>query len=412
MELIFPAGQTGVVWEAADLNGGRVTPSQRVYTSLEGKNWWTGSKWELNLEECPALVDLMNNLSDSGWGIYEGDWGNAAWLIYTSGISYEDQPENVELVENCKNMYGEDFALTSKTYTKEQLEYLVYSITGNKTEIQDLNAWVTNGDFMVRICGNGVIMYWGAGSISGYFLKNMVSEYAGNGKWKVTADCMYGCDGEPTIQSSVMTFTVIRNPDSCFDGYSVTGVEVTPTDNSEWAKAYYDYILNVKSEEDILFPFRAFLCNIDDDGIPEIIWDSGTGAGGTGFWHYSNGSVIEEWVGNYGGISYIPGSGLVRGSGGNQGSYYDSVYRFENGQIQEIGSGSYEEHYDDEWGYDWNGEYDYKWNGEAVSGEEYEARINEVFSQPDSYSYAISFENSYSQDLDSILRELQSYMNN
>lgn len=40
-EYAVPAGQNGVLWEVAEISGNRITPSQRVYTQLDGKLWWT-----------------------------------------------------------------------------------------------------------------------------------------------------------------------------------------------------------------------------------------------------------------------------------------------------------------------------------------------------------------------------------
>lgn len=59
VEYSFLAGQVGVVWEVADLNGGQVTYSQRVYSSLTGKRWWLDSKWVLDLEECESLKWIL-----------------------------------------------------------------------------------------------------------------------------------------------------------------------------------------------------------------------------------------------------------------------------------------------------------------------------------------------------------------
>ncbi|MCH5275615.1 MAG: zinc-ribbon domain-containing protein [Lachnospiraceae bacterium] len=61
-EYSFPAGEIGVVWEVADLNGSQVTPSQRVYVSLEGKSWWTENKRVLDLEGYARLCDQMHAL--------------------------------------------------------------------------------------------------------------------------------------------------------------------------------------------------------------------------------------------------------------------------------------------------------------------------------------------------------------
>jgi hypothetical protein len=43
-EYTFPMGEKGVVWEAAEIRGGTVTPGTRVYSSLEGKQWWMQNK--------------------------------------------------------------------------------------------------------------------------------------------------------------------------------------------------------------------------------------------------------------------------------------------------------------------------------------------------------------------------------
>lgn len=56
-EYTFPAGQSGVVWEVAEISGSRVTPSQRVYSQVEGKDWWLEEKQDaLNRE----TVDGVN----------------------------------------------------------------------------------------------------------------------------------------------------------------------------------------------------------------------------------------------------------------------------------------------------------------------------------------------------------------
>lgn len=39
-----PVGQSGVVWEAAEINGSRLSASQRIYSWIEGKSWWIDSK--------------------------------------------------------------------------------------------------------------------------------------------------------------------------------------------------------------------------------------------------------------------------------------------------------------------------------------------------------------------------------
>lgn len=431
-EYIFPQGESGVVWEVADLTGGRPTPGKRVYASPEGKSWWTGSKWELNLEECPALTGLMWDMAVTaesyeereidvsvaqGW--YSGNWENLSSLVanvvfHNNDIELERYSQN-NIEDVTERFLGEGYGVGyCLRVTEEQIEYLAYAATGIHWDLESLDqmlhahaAYVT--DSGVQLDGDGIVFTSDAGGgVDWTDLKDMTSEYAGAGQWQVKAECMHGSDYDPTVKLADITFTVIRNPDSCFDGYSITGVEVTPTDNSGWASAYYDYISNVLSER-YTQGFTAFLCNIDDDGIPEIIWDSGVGAEGSGLWHYNNGCVLDENIAGYGSISYIPGSGLVMGGGGRQGEYYNGVYRLENGELITLFEVYYtikDEFYGEETWEDWM--FDYDMNGEMVTVEEYMALLNENFDQ----SAAISFYNSERDSLDYILVELQDYINN
>lgn len=62
-EYTFPAGQNGVVWEVAEVNGRTVTPSQRTYTEISGKNWWTENKGQKQLKKISTYVEEPEN----GW---------------------------------------------------------------------------------------------------------------------------------------------------------------------------------------------------------------------------------------------------------------------------------------------------------------------------------------------------------
>lgn len=48
-EYTFPVGQVGVIWEVAEISGSQITPSQRVYQDMEGKNWWLEKKQKKRL---------------------------------------------------------------------------------------------------------------------------------------------------------------------------------------------------------------------------------------------------------------------------------------------------------------------------------------------------------------------------
>ena len=97
-EYSFPAGQIGVVWEVADLNGGQVTPSQRVYVSLEGKSWWTENKEkmvlvkEIRYGQDNSIIDWVEysynasgNIAQKTWYYYDGIVRN--WHEYSYDAS-------------------------------------------------------------------------------------------------------------------------------------------------------------------------------------------------------------------------------------------------------------------------------------------------------------------------------------
>ena len=60
-EYTFPVGQTGVVWEVAEISGRQITPSHRVYSRMEGKSWWLESKEVWMAEEDARLLELLNS---------------------------------------------------------------------------------------------------------------------------------------------------------------------------------------------------------------------------------------------------------------------------------------------------------------------------------------------------------------
>ena len=120
-EYSFPAGQIGVVWEVADLNGGQVTPSQRVYVSLEGKSWWTESK---------KKMVLVKEIS------YDSD-GN---IIDVTEYSYDTVGNLVEITDHAidvdryyRERYGYDTAgnLILVTYDDGSWGEYSYDSVGN-----------------------------------------------------------------------------------------------------------------------------------------------------------------------------------------------------------------------------------------------------------------------------------------
>lgn len=449
-EYSFPAGQNGVVWEVADLNGSRVMPAQRVYVSLEGKSWWTDSKWTLDLEENVHLKNLMDCMVEAAWGNTEYDWyyyygknvarGMQAWAdeLYRGNwemigdwlatlavtdysypkfsgnddradIPYIDeimtQPEVAQILEN-RDLEG------GWILTKDQLEYLAYAAGGNNWKMQSIdevmNAHGIATETVTERVGDSVMFNEGAaGSMDGIYLQNISTEYIGGGNWKVTADSIYYCEPGFNVISNIqfadITFTVIRNPDSCFDGYSITGMSVTPTDHSGWAQTYYDYLISNWGNNEYVNDNLFYFINLDGDGIPEIYRAGGYTFLGDSLIYYSQDGVNEDDIYGWGDARYIMDSGLLYCGGGRMGWASDIVYLLTNGELQILGEGSYEFGEDVSWhDYNWN------WNGESVTEEEYGARLNNVFDTTKSWQCNYNYE----MDYDAMIQVLQEVINN
>lgn len=85
-EYTFPAGQNGVVWEAVELNGGKVTPIHRVYDRVDGKKWWNESKEKKQLVkeiEYTSYGDVLGEIEYT----YD-DYGNMLTYSYKDSILY------------------------------------------------------------------------------------------------------------------------------------------------------------------------------------------------------------------------------------------------------------------------------------------------------------------------------------
>lgn len=166
--------------------------------------------------------------------------------------------------------------------------------------------------------------------------------------WKVRAYDVFYSDAEPSRIKSRVCFTVVKNPDSCFDGYSLAGFEVEETSNvHEWAQAYYDYLTTDPEGKEIFFEpgaeFRYNLIYVDDDLTPEIYVERISAADRAQLIFLSKGKVVQHYFSIYEG-SYIPCTGLLIEYEDEDGpdSYYEDSYKLENGELILIGYCKYE----------------------------------------------------------------------
>lgn len=261
-EYSFPEKQTGVVWEVAEINGSQVTPSQRVYSSLERKSWWTADKRALDLEESPKLQRLLNNMALTAWwsngkrwvgndgttyldvangmqtwadSLYQGKWKELGDLV--SAVSFwQETPYVTEPFDMPE--YGQnpmDDPMYGVSLTKEQMEYLAYAVVGTEWKMQSVDeilcsiaaygSEVEYNNDIIRIIDTSYDSYiW-------LELENVSTAYIGGGNWEIAVDGIYFDQHAPELSNTKfadITFTIARNPDSCFDGYSVIGMNVVP----------------------------------------------------------------------------------------------------------------------------------------------------------------------------------------
>ena len=238
-EYTFPIDQTGVVWEVVEINGTQIVPENRVYNSVEGKSWWTtpkGIALEGNLVaalgENGHLISLLTSMVH--WYIsdtYEKSeesvkddinrlcQGDSDSILRFWGLNGDLPPHMppVKLYDFPIDQYYWCYALE-----KDQMEYAAYSLTGKNISFASLDA---------NVYGDGTCIGFGglAGDLTWNELHNITEEYAGNNIWRVSADVWFGAEYDgidaEEYQVADVTFLVKENPESCYDGFSVLGVE-------------------------------------------------------------------------------------------------------------------------------------------------------------------------------------------
>lgn len=450
-EFSFPARESGVVWEVADLNGGRITPAQRVYRNLEGKKWWTQDKYVLDMEENPKLRELMEGMVLAAWGnndhefcgynsdtvnsmqewadkLYQGNWENMGdWLGNTTldyyfydrdynnpqgqDMPYVLSPSEVEKILQGRDVYQNEYVEGIFIYTKEQLEYLAYAASGKEWELQDIkdviNMNIIWNEFNYEQIGDDYILIieGAAGLFPWVDLENITTEYVGEGYWSVTAECIYSSGDSLTVQMANATFYVKRNPDSCFDGYSITSMNITPTDNSDWMQAYIDYLLSNAEALNNNYDEYGLIC-VDNDNIPEMVLGGIDEARGCILINYSDGTVHETYL-TQSYFTYIEHANLLCNSWFHMDVGGDIVYSIIDGEMTVIAEGNYGAEDNSNVQYDIDGKpiYVYEWNGREVTNAEYDAELRKVYD----YDKAVFYCDFYVYTYNEIVNDLTNF---
>ncbi len=164
-------------------------------------------------------------------------------------------------------------------------------------------------------------------------------------------------------------------------------IEDKPADSGEWKQAYIDYIDNTIAEtfsdSSMFFEVSQFaIIDIDGDEVPEVFYDSGFGAGGSGLLTYADGEVSEIHGGNSSSIYYIEAGGIFKYNSGHMDSFTDDVYTISGGKPKLKLSGKY---YLPDGAYTGTGDvqdyYEYYINDAQVPRGVYEKKLAAAFDQ-------------------------------
>ena len=152
-------------------------------------------------------------------------------------------------------------------------------------------------------------------------------------------------------------------------------------ESTQWAQAYYDFIVEEVEQMDLFDDYDwidYYLCNIDDDGIPELWISYPITAAGCRICTYSGNELVTQIM-SLSSLHYLEGENRFMCSGGRQGYYFDLVMTIENGEFSVVADGTYQEQTDENGPVrDENGNYVYlyQWDGQEVTLEEYTAIRN------------------------------------
>ena len=134
----------------------------------------------------------------------------------------------------------------------DELNYIQYSLTGVEL---DFSSFASDG--LDRYDAASPLNY---GSITGYDYEDTDQGVI------VTADFEVGYDGTASAQEREITVELVKNPYSCFDGYSVVSISskvIMTSCAMQEGSTYVFYGTDMMEEDQGVFPFE-FSCSEDD----------------------------------------------------------------------------------------------------------------------------------------------------
>lgn len=197
-------------------------------------------------------------------------------------------------------------------------------------------------------------------------------------------------------ETGFMSSSLIRVNSDYTSGKPQTTKAPSSSTASGWKSAYRSWITQNGDTS-----FRYTLIDVDRDNIPELAVDTGAEAGGCQILTYYQGriDVLQTYRR---GFTYIQRGNALCNSDGHMDSYFDLVYKIENGKWVMTASGEYYG-YTDEWDEE-RERYvcqNYVFNGKQTDMEGYYRALDSVY--PPSVAVEPAFEYSHA----AILRQLQ-----
>lgn len=222
----------------------------------------------------------------------------------------------------------------------------------------------------------------GCGFGGGYYLQNPSAEYIGNNSWNIKADVYYSNEFSeiPYYYIADISFQIVRDEKSCYDGYRVIGIQTFQTCN--WNECFYNYLIKNEyyasesdgiNDYDLRYDIKPYyLFHLDNDGIPEIFVEGLYAADGARILYYCNDNVYEQQL-LAGFSSFAPEKGILLDSYGKMESYVDTILQLKDGNVKIIGEGHFSFNIDEDVNpvLDANGNIIYlegsQWNDKAVT---------------------------------------------
>lgn len=170
------------------------------------------------------------------------------------------------------------------------------------------------------------------------------------------------------------------------DSAEISSAEQTDKEDTEGAVSEEDVKYMVENE--VIPAYEAYVKEIamstsqqpysfiylNEDAIPELVVQGDCEASGNMICTYINNEVVALQTSRLH-FTYIPKQNLLNNSGGNMGVYYDRIYSIADKDFALVNDGKWTEEYDD----DYKVLFEYSWNGQAVSSDEYNNYLAQVY---------------------------------